>query len=127
MEEREMEIHQGGIYWIKLDDENEEEIIHPQVILQNDIINNSRIKTLVVCGISTNMKKAYEVGNVVLEQGEGNLGKRSIVVVSQVSTVNKDQVGEYIGTLKAERVEEIFQGMKQQQNIAKKRNKLRGM
>jgi mRNA interferase MazF len=127
MEERKMEIHQGGIYWIKLDDGNEEEIIHPQVILQNDTINNSRIKTLVVCGISTNMKKAYEVGNVVLEEGEGNLGKRSIVVVSQVSTVNKDQVGEYIGTLKAERVEEIFQGMKQQQNIAKKRNKLRGM
>jgi len=122
-----MEIHQGGVYWIKLDDRNEEEIIHPQVILQNDTINNSRIKTLVVCGISTNMKKAYEVGNVVLEEGEGNLGKRSIVVVSQVSTVNKDQVGEYIGTLKAAMVEEIFQGMKQQQNIAKKRNKLRGM
>jgi mRNA interferase MazF len=121
MEERKMEIHQGGIYWIKLDEGNEEEIIHPQVILQNDMINNSRIKTLVVCGISTNIKKAYEVGNVVLEEGEGNLEKRSIVVVSQVSTVNKDQVGEYIGTLKAERVEEIFQGMKQQQNIARKR------
>jgi mRNA interferase MazF len=115
-----MEMHQGDIYWIKLNEGNEEEILHPQVILQNDIINNSRIKTLVVCGISTNMKKAYEIGNVVLEEGEGNLEKRSIVVVSQISTVNKVQVGEYLGTLKAERVEEIFQGMKQQQNMARK-------
>ena len=54
---------------------------------------------------------------MVLEEGEANLKKKSIVVVAQVSAVNKDQIGEYIGTLRSGRVEEIFQGMKQQQNL----------
>ena len=112
-----MDLHQGDIYWIKLNDGNDEEIIHPNVIIQDDAINNSRINTTVVCGISTNMKKAYGIGNVVLEEGEANLKKKSIVVVAQVSAVNKDQIGEYIGTLRSGRVEEIFQGMKQQQNL----------
>ena len=112
-----MELHQGDIYWIKLYDENDQEIIHPNVIIQDDLINNSKINTTVVCGISTNMKKAYGIGNVVLEEGEANLKKKSIVVVAQVSAVNKDQIGEYIGTLRSGRVEEIFQGMKQQQNL----------
>jgi mRNA interferase MazF len=112
-----MELHQGNIYWIKINEENDEEIIHPHVIIQDDILNNTRIETIVVCGISSNMKKAYGIGNVVLEEGEANLKKKSIVVVSQVSTVNKDQVGEYIGTLRPGRIEEIFQGMKQQQSM----------
>ena len=54
---------------------------------------------------------------MVLDEGETNLKKKSIVVVAQVSAVNKDQIGEYIGTLRPGRVEEIFQGMKQQQNL----------
>ena len=112
-----MELHQGDIYWIKISNEDETEIIHPNVIVQDDILNNSRISTTVVCGISTNMKKAYDIGNVILEEGEANLKKKSIVVVSQVSTVNKDQLGEYIGTLRPERIGEIFQGMKQQRNM----------
>jgi len=115
-----MEFHQGDIYWIKINEKDDKEIIHPNIIIQDDIINNSRINTTVVCGISTNMKKAYEIGNVILEEGEANLHKKSIVVVSQVSVVNKDQIGEYIGTLRPERIEEIFQGMKQQQNINKR-------
>ena len=112
-----MDLHQGDIYWIKLNDGNDEEIIHPNVIIQDDAINNSRINTTVVCGISTNMKKAYGIGNVILEEGEANLKKKSIVVVVQVSAVNKDQIGEFIGTLRPGRMEEIFQGMKQQQNL----------
>ena len=63
------------------------------------------------------MKKAYGIGNVILEEGEANLEKKSIVVVSQVSVVNKNQIGEYVGTLRPGRVQEIFQGMKQQQNM----------
>ena len=43
-----MELHQGDIYWIKLNDGNDEEIIHPNVIIKDDAINNSRINTTVV-------------------------------------------------------------------------------
>ena len=54
-----MIINRGDIYWVPvLDDTGEiRKIIHPQVVIQDSIINQSRIDTIVVCGLSTNMKK----------------------------------------------------------------------
>ena len=40
-----------------------------------------------------------EPGNVLLEPGKGHLSRQSVVVVSQVSTVDKDRRGETIGAL----------------------------
>lgn len=109
-----MNINQGDIYWVPVSspDETEAEIIHPHVVIQDDIINRSRVKTVVVCGLTTNMKRLSYPGNVLLEVGEANLPKQSIVVVSQVSTVEKSRLGEYIGTLSKARLEQIFAGMR---------------
>ena len=109
-----MNINQGDIFWVSVAESNglKAEIIHPQVVIQDDVINHSRIQTVVVCGLTTNQKRASEHGNVLLEVGEANLPKPSIVVVSQVSTVDKSQLGEYIGTLSRDRVAQILAGMR---------------
>jgi mRNA interferase MazF len=108
-----MLINQGDIYWIPLDVTNGSTagITHPHVVIQDNILNRSRINTLVVCALTTNAKRAKSHGNVLLEIGEANLPKQSIVVVSQVSTVDKSQLGEYIGSLSQERINQIFVGM----------------
>ncbi len=108
-----MVINQGAIYWIPLNiaSELDRDITHPHVIIQDNILNRSRINTLVVCALTTNAKRAKSPGNVLLEIGEANLPKQSIIVVSQVSTVDKSQLGEYIGSLTQERVNQIFAGM----------------
>jgi mRNA interferase MazF len=49
---------------------------------------------------------------VLLEEGEGNLPKRSAVVVSKVSAVDKGELGEYIGSLNGERIKQILAGMR---------------
>jgi mRNA interferase MazF len=118
-----MIIERGDLFWIPLFDENglQNPIVHPHVIIQDTVINQSRIETLVVCGISTNRKRAYEHGNILLELGEGNLPKHSIIVVSQISTVWKSQLGEYIGSLGERRMEQIFAGMKYLQSFTKNR------
>jgi mRNA interferase MazF len=67
--------------------------------------------TVVVCALTTNLKRAKAPGNVYLDTGEANLPKQSIVVVSQVSTVDKAQLGEYIGSLTQQRVNQILAGM----------------
>ena len=46
--------------------------------------------------------------NVLLEVGEANLPKQSIVEVAKVSTVEKTQLGEYIGSLTDRRIHQIF-------------------
>ncbi len=110
-----MEVNQGDIYWVSLEESG---VIHPHVVIQENAINHSRIHTVVVCALTTNSKKANLPGNVLLEAGEANLLKQSIVVVSQVSTVEKVQLGEYIGTLSTQRIDQILAGMRFLQRMA---------
>ncbi|MCL6614244.1 MAG: type II toxin-antitoxin system PemK/MazF family toxin [Firmicutes bacterium] len=58
------------------------------------------------------MQRAQIPGNVALAQGEANLPKPSVVNVSQLFTVDKRDLVEYIGTLTEERVRQILGGIK---------------
>ena len=109
-----MVVNQGDIYWVSLQgpDGSEPGYAHPHVVIQDDVINRSRINTVVECALTTNLKRAGAPGNVLLEAGEANLPRQSIVVVSQVSTVDKAQLGEYIGSLTRQRIDQILAGMR---------------
>jgi mRNA interferase MazF len=106
-------IRQGDIYWVDLGPPGRSGpgYLHPHVVVQNDVFNRSRIGTVVVCAITSNLKRAEAPGNVLLDQGEANLPKRSVVNVSQVFTVDKDELTERIGSLAPERIEQIHAGL----------------
>src|SRR5215211_1395824 len=103
-----MVVNQGDIYWVALKPGPS----HPQVVIQENVINRSRINAVVVCALTTNLKRAKAPGNVLLEAGEANLPRQSVVVVSQVSAANKGQLGEYIGSLSQQRINQILAGMR---------------
>lgn len=108
-----MVIEQGEIYWIDLGDPSGSSpgYRHPHVVIQNNIFNQSRIHTVVVCVITSNLKRAEAPGNVLLDEGEGNLPKPSVVNVSQIFTVDKNDLEEKIGKLSNKRVKEILAGV----------------
>lgn len=106
-------ISRGELYWL-LPTENEP-ISHPHVVVQDDLFNHSRVETVIVCALTTRLALANEPGNVLLDPGEGSLPKRSVVVVSQISSVPRARLGERIGALSPERVEEILRGLRFQQ------------
>lgn len=109
-------IYQGDIYWARVVKAGETEaLVHPHVVLQNDLFNQSRIETVVVCALTSNPRRINEPGNILLNPGEANLPKASIVVVSQLASIKKCSLGEYIGTLSPERVEQILAGLRFQQ------------
>lgn len=110
-----MSINQGNIYWIQAKKIGDSELgvhPHPYVVLQEDIYNHSRIHTVVVCALTTNMKQANVYGNILLDVGEANLPRQSVVVVSKISSVHKEELGEYIGRLSADRVKQILAGLR---------------
>lgn len=105
------DIHQGDLYWYT-SAENGQAAPHPHVVVQADELNRSRIHSVVVCGLSTNLQKANQPGNVLLNEGEGYLPAASVVVVTQVSAVDESMLGEYIGALSHERAQQILAGMR---------------
>lgn len=107
-------INQGDIYWIKAESTKTELGLypHPYVVVQDDLFNHSRVHSVVVCALTTNMKQATMPGNVRLERGEGNLPKPSLVVVSKISAVAKTQLGDYVGSLDERRVHQILAGIR---------------
>ena len=111
------EISRGDVFWIEPDDSRGSVpgYSHPHVVVQDDVFNHSRITTTVVCATTSNLHRASEPGNVLLEVGEGNLPKQSVVVVSQVSSVDKARWEERIGSLSEERVEQVLAGLRFQQ------------
>jgi mRNA interferase MazF len=108
-------IRRGDVFWLAPDAASGLGPAHPHVVVQNDVFNRSRITTVVVCALTTNLHKANEPGNVLLDAGEGNLPQRSVVVVSQISCVEKGRLGERIGSLASERVDQIVAGLRFQQ------------
>ena len=108
-------VNQGDVFWIRPEAHTEAELgyyPHPYVVIQDNVINYSRINTLVVCGLTSNTRQAKAPGNVLLEDGEANLPKRSVIDVSKVSTVVRSQLGDHIGSLSPQRIEQTLAGMR---------------
>ncbi len=112
-----MQINSGDIFWIapQAFASTATGPAHPHVVVQDNVFNHSRIDMVVVCALTSNLHRASEPGNVLLEVGEGRLARQSVVVVSQISSVRKEDLGERIGVLSEERVEQILDGLRFQQ------------
>ena len=109
-----MVIKQGEIYWVDLSEPKGSEpgYRHPHIVIQNNLFNASRINTIVVCSLTSNLNRAKAPGNVLLNKGEANLPRKSVVNISQIFTVNKSDLVEKIGQVSTKRIMEILDGIK---------------
>lgn len=104
-----MEIRQGDVFWVSPDRSNgiTSDHTHPHVVISNDSVD-----AVVLCGLTSNLKRAKEPGNVLLDEGEAHLPRRSVVVVSQVNTIKTSELGEYVGTLTENRIDQVLAGLR---------------
>ena len=109
-----MVVNQGDVYWIDFgaSSGSEPAYRHPHVVIQNNLYNRSRINTVVVCSLTSNLKRSKVPGNVALNKGEANLPKKSVVNISQIFTVNKSDLSEKLGTLSKQRIAQISDGVR---------------
>ncbi|MDB9526533.1 type II toxin-antitoxin system PemK/MazF family toxin [Oscillatoria sp. CS-180] len=108
-----MVINQGDVFWVDLGEPigSAPGYRHPHVVVQNNAFNQSQIKTVVVCVLTSNLKRTSSPGNVLLEVGEANLPKQSVVNISQIFTIDKGQLVEKIGSLSEQRMQKILDGV----------------
>lgn len=109
-----MVIKQGEIYRVDLGEPTGSEpgYKHPHIVIQNDLFNSSNINTVVVCTLTSNLKRGQAPGNITLNMGEANLPKKNVVNISQIYTVNKSELTELIGKVSEKRMDEILEGLK---------------
>ena len=109
-------IKQGEVYWINLPEPKKSEpgFRRPCVVIQNDSFNRSRIKTTIICILTTNLRLGKAPGNVSLAKGDANLPRESVINISQILTVNKEDLSpqEKIGQLTSSQLDRVIQGIK---------------
>lgn len=85
---------------------------HPVVVVSTDTFNGSRISTVIVTVITSNLRLAAAPGNVRVAARETGLRKDAVVNVSQALTVDKGVLMERIGHLPGDRLEEVEAGLR---------------
>ena len=71
----------------------------PVLVLQNDIINRSNIRTIICAVITSNINQAQVPGNIMLEKSITGLSKTSVANFSQVFTIDKSRFIEQVTML----------------------------
>ena len=109
-----MVIRKGSIYWVDFSPGKGSEPLgrRPGLVVQNDLLNDSNLNTVIMLAITSTMKFAELPGNVVLRKGEANLPKRCVINVTRIKSVDKKSITEKIGTLSKARVDEGHEGLK---------------
>ena len=107
-------MHRGEIWWASLPAPRGSEPAYrrPVVVVQSDAFNRSRIRTVVVAAITSNMRLAGAPGNISLAPRESRLPKDSVVNVSQLVTLDRSFLAERVARLPARRLSELDQGLR---------------
>jgi mRNA interferase MazF len=84
----------------------------PVLVLQSDPFNKSGISTVVVAVITSNLLLADAPGNVRLAKAESGLAKASVVNVSQIVTLDRNQLTQRVRALPAQAMRRIDDGVR---------------
>ena len=88
-------IERGEIWWAELPDPTGSEpgYRRPVVVVQADAFNRSRIGTVVVVAVTSNLDRAAAPGNVRLSRRDSRLPRESVANVSHVLTLDRGAAG----------------------------------
>ena len=84
----------------------------PVVVLQSNPFNQSRIATVIVAIVTSNLALADAPGNVRVGKAESGLAKPSVVNVSQVLTLDRELLTQRVRGLPADTMRQIDEGLR---------------
>jgi mRNA interferase MazF len=109
-----MVIGRGEIWWVNLPEPigSSPGFRRPVLVVQSDSFNQSKILTVVVAVITKNLELAKAPGNVSITARTSRLPVDSVVNVSQVITIDKSLLTEFVSTLPNKKMEKIEEGLR---------------
>ena len=107
-------MNRGEIWWVSLPPPAgyAPGLRRPVLIVSSDSFNRSRIATVIVMAITTNLRLADAPGNVRVSGTGTGLSKPSVVNVSQVVTLDKAMLTSRAGRLAPAQLASVERGLK---------------
>jgi mRNA interferase MazF len=107
-------VARGEIWWVDFGEPigSEPGYRRPAVVVSSDRFNRSRISTVIVSAITSNLRLADAPGNVGLAIGAGGLPKASVVNVSQTQVVDRERMLQRAGALESAAVRRVDAGLR---------------
>jgi mRNA interferase MazF len=84
----------------------------PVVVVQSNPFNQSRIATVVVAIVTSNLALADSPGNVRMGKSESGLAKPSVVNVSQIVTLDRELLTQRVRGLPADIMRKVDEGLR---------------
>lgn len=109
-----MVIQRGEIWWADLGEPRGSRpgYRRPVLVVQNDAFNRSRINTIIVAGITSQLRLLDASGNVLLPSRATGLRRDSVLNVSQLWTVTREDFLERIGRVPNEIMVDVAAGLR---------------
>jgi mRNA interferase MazF len=84
----------------------------PVLVVQSDPFNASRIATVIVAVVTSNLALAEAPGNVHVSRAESGLSKASVVNVSQLLTLDRKLLTQRVRALPAKTLRAVDEGFR---------------
>jgi len=107
-------VARGELWWVELGDPHGSRPAgrRPVLIVSSDPFNRSKINTVLTVVVTSNVRLAGAPGNVLLGAGTAGLARDSVANVSQVVTLNKNELAGRIGRLGAPLMRQVDAGLR---------------
>lgn len=108
-----MVVAQGDVLWASLPDPvgSGPGFRRPVVIVQGDALNASRLATVIVVPLTSNLRWATAPGNTLLKRRETGLSKDSVANVSQVVSIDRGILSKRLGRVSKAKLRLILDGI----------------
>ena len=104
----------GEIWWADFGIPYGSEIgyARPALIVQDDSFNESKIKTIIVVPLTTNLRLSEAPGNVFLRKKESKLDNDSVITVAQLYAIDRSGFKRKISKVNKDIMEQVETGIK---------------
>lgn len=109
-----MIIRRGQLYWIDLGHPRGSSpgYERPAVVIQDDTLNSTNIRTVVIAVVTTNLRLAEIDGNVLLMPKPNGVQQASVVNLTQLYTIDKTDLINPIGKVSRSEMKQIDNGLR---------------
>jgi mRNA interferase MazF len=107
-------IQRGEIRWADLGDPGGSGpgLRRPVVVVSADRFNRSRIATVLVATVTSNLRLAEAPGNVLIDPHDSGLPRPSVINVSQLVTLDKAVLTDPVATLRSPVLRRVEAGIR---------------